>query len=126
MPLDAYMYLMIAVHRLPASVQHVVMVITVPVVYPHLTGSEHVLKMFRAADRLRPIHWLFDKTGAALLHGSSRCTGVVAAACPQSAALHALLLLAACRLRLPPPPLALPRPPTLPARCPLQASARSS
>jgi hypothetical protein len=64
MPLDAYMYLMLAVHRLPASVQHVVMVITVPVVYPHLTGSEQVLKMLRAADRLRPIHWLFEKTGA--------------------------------------------------------------
>ncbi len=71
MPLDAYMYLMLAVHRLPASVKHLVVVLTVPVVYPHLTGSEHVLHLFRAADRLRPIHWLFDKTGAEGRHQRS-------------------------------------------------------
>jgi hypothetical protein len=78
------MAMMMQLNKLPATVEHVMLVLAVPLVYPHLLGTETVLNAFRALDRWGPTQLLFRKTGAA--RAALLCTAV----CCQGAAAYPL------------------------------------
>lgn len=61
---DTYMAMMMQLNRLPPTVEHVCVVLAVPLVYPHLLGTETVLNAFRALESWGPTRMLFKKTGA--------------------------------------------------------------
>ena len=49
---------------LPDSTLHLVVVATVPVVYPHLTTSQHILTwMRRASDKVQPLFRVLKAAG---------------------------------------------------------------
>lgn len=61
----AHLELMLRALHLAPSVKHVCFVATVPLVYPHITGSHGILRLFDRAYRTQFLHNLLRWTGAA-------------------------------------------------------------
>ncbi|GBF87964.1 hypothetical protein Rsub_00676 [Raphidocelis subcapitata] len=60
---EAYFELMMRLYQLPASVSHVIVVTTVPLVYPHLTTSQHVLELARRLSNVPVVYRFFKALG---------------------------------------------------------------
>ncbi|KAG2502194.1 hypothetical protein HYH03_000681 [Edaphochlamys debaryana] len=63
LPVESYAEAFASLLRLPPSVRHLVLVATVPIVYPHITGSHTLLQCFRWLDRTPLLRPMVAKTG---------------------------------------------------------------
>ncbi|KAI8466181.1 MAG: hypothetical protein J3K34DRAFT_524717 [Monoraphidium minutum] len=61
--IDTYFELFMRLYQLPASVRHLAVVTTVPLVYPHLTTSQRVLEFFRKLSNVPFIFRTLKATG---------------------------------------------------------------
>ena len=60
---EAHLELLLRLSKLPPSVKHLVLVATVPMVFPHILGTHSLLKFFRAASRHPVLSAVMHATG---------------------------------------------------------------
>ncbi|EFJ53258.1 hypothetical protein VOLCADRAFT_86358 [Volvox carteri f. nagariensis] len=77
LPLESYADVFAALVRLPRSVRHVILVATVPLVYPHIVGSHRLMICFRGLYRSSFFRPLMAKTGvsSAIMNRFGGCPG---------------------------------------------------
>jgi hypothetical protein len=62
-PFDSYLAMMTAFNQLPPSVEHIVLCLTIPPIYPHLKRGVPGLKLYDMLNSIPGFKWIFNKAG---------------------------------------------------------------